>query len=116
MKIIKIFYKINKFFGGKKYFYNIFLSCIDIFLKIKQKYFQNNRVWIDCQGENPADRENIGPLIYHPTNGISKNYFPYENQEGYLSPAIFVEFTQPKRELNASCPLKFYCLSSSVSF
>ena len=60
--------------------------------------FQNKRVWIDCQGENPADRENIGPLVYHPTNGISKNYFPYLNQEGYLSPAIFVEFTQPKRE------------------
>jgi len=56
----------------------------------------NKRVWIDCQGENPADRENIGPLVYHPTNGISKNYFPYLNQEGYLSPAIFVEFTQPK--------------------
>ena len=57
---------------------------------------QNERVWIDCQGENPADRENLGPVIYHPTNGISKNYFPYRNQEGYLSPAIFVEFTQVK--------------------
>jgi len=60
----------------------------------KEKY--NERVWIDCQGENPADRENLGPVIYHPTNGISKNYFPYRNQEGYLSPAIFVEFTQVK--------------------
>jgi len=56
----------------------------------------NKRVWIDCQGENPADRENLGSLVYHPTNGISGNYFPYTNQEGYLSPAIFVEFSQPK--------------------
>jgi len=56
----------------------------------------NKRVWIDCQGENPADRENLGPVVYHPTNGISENYFPYLNQEGYLSPAIFVEFTDPK--------------------
>jgi len=56
----------------------------------------NKRVWIDCQGENPADKENMGEIIYHPTNGISENYFPYENQEGYLSPAIFVEFTNPK--------------------
>jgi len=56
----------------------------------------NNRVWIDCVGENPADRENLGPVLYHPTRGISANYFPYLNQEGYLSPAIFVEFTKPK--------------------
>ena len=40
----------------------------------------------------------MGEIIYHPTNGISENYFPYENQEGYLSPAIFVEFTNPKRK------------------
>jgi len=56
----------------------------------------NERVWIDCQGENPADKENIGPVTYYPTNGISRNYFPYLNQEGYLSPAIFVEFTNPR--------------------
>jgi len=56
----------------------------------------NDRVWIDCQGENPADKENIGPLTYYPTNGISRNYFPYLNQEGYRSPAIFVEFADPR--------------------
>ena len=54
-------------------------------------------MWIDCVGENPADQENLGPVLYHPTRGISANYFPYLNQEGYLSPAIFVEFSKPKR-------------------
>ena len=58
-------------------------------------------MWIDCVGENPADRENLGPVLYHPTRGISANYFPYLNQEGYLSPAIFVEFTKPKRTLSS---------------
>ena len=63
-----------------------------------QPCYQNNRVWLDCEGENPADKENLGPVVYHPTRGISANYFPFLNQQGYLSPAVFVEFTQPKRK------------------
>ena len=59
---------------------------------------QNERVWVDCHGENPADRENMGPLVYHPDQGLSKNYYPYMNQEGYVSPAIFVEFANPQSE------------------
>ena len=59
---------------------------------------QNERVWVDCHGENPADRENMGPLVYHPDQGLSKNYYPYKNQAGYVSPAIFVEFANPQSE------------------
>ena len=53
-------------------------------------------MWVECHGENPADKENIGPLVYHPDQGLSKNYYPYKNQEGYVSPAIFVEFANPQ--------------------
>ena len=60
--------------------------------------FQNEGVWVECHGENPADKEHIGPLVYHPDQGLSKNYYPYTNQEGYVSPAVFVEFTNPESE------------------
>ena len=54
---------------------------------------------MDCHGENPADKENMGPLVYHPDQGLSKNYYPYMNQEGYVSPAIFVEFANPQSKI-----------------
>ena len=53
-------------------------------------------VWISCEGENPADKDNIGEIEYMPYPGIPTYYFPYENQEGYLSPAIFAHFKNPK--------------------
>ena len=77
----------------------LLLSLIKIHPHTQAQFsLQNNRVWLDCEGENPADKENMGPIVYHPTRGISANYFPYLNQEGYLSPAVFVEFTKPKRK------------------
>ncbi|TRY67875.1 hypothetical protein TCAL_06434 [Tigriopus californicus] len=68
---------------------------------IKEKEKSNdpmvgNMVWLSCEGENPADRENIGEIEYKPYPGIPKYYFPYKNQKGYLSPAIFAHFTNPK--------------------
>ena len=53
-------------------------------------------MWVECHGENPADKEHMGPLVYHPDQGLSKNYYPYKNQEGYVSPAVFVEFANPQ--------------------
>ena len=63
---------------------------------------------MDCHGENPADRENMGPLVYHPDQGLSKNYYPYKNQAGYVSPAIFVEFANPQREKNSAFSFNIY--------
>lgn len=59
-----------------------------------------NMVWMSCEGENPADRENIGEIDYFPYPGIPKYYFPYQNQKGYLSPAIFAHLKNPKRTWN----------------
>ena len=57
-----------------------------------------NMVWISCEGENPADRENLGKIEYYPKPGIPKYYFPYKNQPGYLSPIVFAHVTNPKRK------------------
>jgi sodium/potassium-transporting ATPase subunit beta len=52
-------------------------------------------VWISCDGENVADTENIGPILYFPMPGIAGYYFPYMKQQGYQSPFIFVQFKRP---------------------
>ena len=53
---------------------------------------------MECDGENPADVENIGPISYYPTNGVSENFYPYLNQKGYLSPVVFARLDNPKRK------------------
>jgi len=69
-----------------------------------------NTTWITCEGENPADKENIGQLGYFypgfsnkwndPTitkfGGIPNNNFPFLNQDAYLAPFIFVKFLRPQ--------------------
>lgn len=56
-----------------------------------------NTVWISCEGENPADIENIGQIEYYPRQGFPGYYYPYENSEGYLSPLVAIHFTKPTR-------------------
>jgi len=64
---------------------------------------QLNTVWVSCDGENPGDRENIGPLSFFAPGfggenfaGIPGFYFPYMNQEGYQPPFVFVRFENPQ--------------------
>jgi sodium/potassium-transporting ATPase subunit beta len=56
-------------------------------------------VWVHCGGEGSADKDNIGAIEYYSSvqgrndvGGISFKYFPYRNQENYLSPLVFVHF------------------------
>lgn len=56
------------------------------------------KIWISCEGENPADIENMGAIQYHPTAGFPGYYFPYKNSPGYLSPLVAVYFEKPARE------------------
>jgi len=52
-----------------------------------------NQVWVDCNGENPADVEGMGTVSYNPpTSGMPAVYFPYLNQKGYLPPLVAVQF------------------------
>ena len=55
-------------------------------------------IWFSCEGENPADRENIGPIRYYPDPGVPTFFYPYKNQDGYHSPAVFAHFEDPKRK------------------
>lgn len=57
-----------------------------------------NTIWVSCEGENPADVENIGPIEYFPRRGFPGYYYPYENSEGYLSPLVAVHFARPVRK------------------
>jgi hypothetical protein len=57
-----------------------------------------NTIWVSCEGENPADLENIGPIKYYPRRGFPGFYYPYENSEGYLSPLVAVHFERPVRK------------------
>jgi len=54
---------------------------------------QRRKVWIECHGENPADREAMGTVKYYPASmGFDTKYFPYVNQKGYVSPLVAVQF------------------------
>jgi len=55
-------------------------------------------VYISCAGVDSADRDNIKELAYYSSLGNAKiggldfKYFPYLNQQNYLSPLVFVHF------------------------
>lgn len=53
-------------------------------------------VWVSCQGETPADKENIGPVKYLPFAGFPGYFYPYENAEGYLSPLVALHLEKPR--------------------
>lgn len=57
----------------------------------------NDRVWIECHGQNPADVENMGPVEYYPEMGVSGRFYPYKNQDQYLSPVIFMQMKKPRQ-------------------
>jgi len=64
---------------------------------------QMNTIWVSCEGENPADRENIGPLQYYAPafkngefQGIPAYYFPFMKQDRYRAPFVFVKFMKPQ--------------------
>ncbi|XP_014249750.1 sodium/potassium-transporting ATPase subunit beta-2-like [Cimex lectularius] len=99
-----IFLKLNKIFGWMPEFYNDTENLPDnmpqdlknhIIDEKKQNPKGLNTVWVSCEGENPADVENIGSIQYIPRRGFPGYFFPYKNQKGYLSPIIAVWFETP---------------------
>jgi len=68
-----------------------------------QGYF--NKVWLTCEGENPADKENIGQIEYHPGPFFRSYYYPYQNAGGYLQPLVAVQFNGPENGvlINIEC-------------
>ena len=54
-----------------------------------------NTIWVSCSGDTPADTENIGSIEYFPRPGFPGYFYPYTNQNGYLSPLVAVHFKRP---------------------
>lgn len=55
---------------------------------------KNNMIWIECHGENPADKDNLpkDSIKYYPQQGFPLAYYPYTKQKNYRSPLVFVQF------------------------
>ncbi|KAF7989747.1 hypothetical protein HCN44_008421 [Aphidius gifuensis] len=109
-----IFLKLNKIFGWQPEFYNDTQNLpsnmpSDLRERIKTAKMRNpeelKTIWVSCEGENPADVENIGAIQYKPRSGFPGFYFPYANSPGYLSPLVAVWFESPKRNvlINIEC-------------
>jgi sodium/potassium-transporting ATPase subunit beta len=109
-----IFLKLNKIYGWIPEFYNRSNELPakmprDLKEHIKQIETTErpalNTVWVSCEGENPADIENVGPIKYYPRRGFPGYFYPFENSEGYLSPLVAVHFERPVRGIiiNVEC-------------
>ncbi|CAO1413172.1 unnamed protein product [Diamesa serratosioi] len=109
-----IFLKLNKIFGWIPQFFNDSTKLPgdmpeDLKTHIEDVKQKNpntlNTIWVSCEGENPADLENVGPIKYFPRQGFPGYYYPYENSEGYLSPLVAVHFERPVRGIiiNIEC-------------
>ncbi|XP_058808798.1 sodium/potassium-transporting ATPase subunit beta-2-like [Phymastichus coffea] len=107
-----IFLKLNKIYGWRPEYYNDTANLpkkMPNSLKDHIKSIKNpnerNTIWISCEGENPADQENIGPVNIYPRRGFPGYYYPFENSEGYLSPLVAVHFERPRTGIliNVEC-------------
>jgi len=52
-------------------------------------------VYVKCDGDDAATRENMGEIIIYPSQGFPFKYFPFRNQQGYRSPLAFLRFESP---------------------
>ncbi|RZC38210.1 sodium/potassium-transporting ATPase subunit beta-2 [Asbolus verrucosus] len=107
-----IFLKLNKIFGWVPECYNSTTAPRDMpkhlreYIKLKEMIGEEyDMIWIDCEGENPVDKNNLGPITYYPARGFHQKYFPFTNIKGYVSPLVAVHFEKPKRDtlINVEC-------------
>ncbi|XP_030748680.1 sodium/potassium-transporting ATPase subunit beta-2-like [Sitophilus oryzae] len=109
-----IFLKLNRIFNWNPEYFNS-TTIEDPGLKMSEELKREIRdaeaqnkhriVWVTCEGENVADIEHIGPIRFIPQKGFPSQYFPYTNQDGYISPLVAVYFEKPKRGvlINIEC-------------
>ncbi|KAK7865071.1 hypothetical protein R5R35_008414 [Gryllus longicercus] len=99
-----IFLKLNKIFNWRPTYYNATSGVAEGMPKELKSLVHNvtnadsrkDYVWVSCEGENPADVENMGDLEYIPAQGFASYYFPFRNTKGYLSPLVAIRFVRPK--------------------
>ncbi|XP_013412380.1 sodium/potassium-transporting ATPase subunit beta [Lingula anatina] len=102
-----ILLKINKLFGWEPEMYTPGSDEASGIQNSTGVSLTEDNVQVYCEGENPADRENIGPIVYYPSAGFHKKYFPFTNQEGYRQPIVMAQFTKPQagRLIQVVCKL-----------
>ncbi|KAI5742566.1 sodium/potassium-transporting ATPase subunit beta-2-like isoform X2 [Diaphorina citri] len=100
-----LFLKLNKVYGWIPEYYNDTQNLPRGMPGQLRNYIENvartnpkqlNTVWVSCEGENPADIENLGDIKYYPKQGFAGYFFPYENSEGYLSPLVAINIPRPR--------------------
>lgn len=47
---------------------------------------------VSCEGENDGDRDNIKSVTFYPSGGFPAYFYPYFNQDGYMSPLVMAQF------------------------
>lgn len=113
-----IFLKLNKIFNWQPEFYDDATSLPNDMPEVLKDHIAQqikkkdnlSTVWVSCEGENPADLENLGKDINYITpnqmQGFPGNYFPFVNTKGYLQPLVAVHFGSVKS--------KFFKLNSFI--
>lgn len=99
-----VFLKLNKIYNWVPQFYNktseLPNNMPEDLKTLIQGFDENDNkhevIWVSCEGENPADIENLGPINYIPERGFSGYYFPFLNQKNYLPPVLAINFERPK--------------------
>jgi sodium/potassium-transporting ATPase subunit beta len=97
-----VFLKLNKIYNWHPEFYNKSSDLPEVMpADLQSKILGNSdkaneMIWISCEGENPADIENLGPINYIPQRGFPGYFYPFQNQKGYMPPVLAINFERPK--------------------
>jgi len=103
--------KLNRIYGLVPDFYTAedaadFPEDMPQYLQNRIKASAEKKVWVTCQGENPADVEGFTSFEYFPKDaGLSETYFPFLNQDDYQSPLVAVQVNDanPGQMLHIEC-------------
>jgi sodium/potassium-transporting ATPase subunit beta len=55
--------------------------------------------------QDPVTKDNLGNVVYYPSNGFKFRYFPNTGLEGWQSPLVFVRLDEP----NPAISLRVTC-------
>ncbi|XP_016944556.3 sodium/potassium-transporting ATPase subunit beta-1 [Drosophila suzukii] len=95
-----IFLKLNKIYGWEPQVYEEEQKGMPDDLKKvinETKKEERQQIWVSCNGHLGKDKEHFENIRYFPTQGFPSYYYPYQNQKGYLSPLVAVQFNSPPK-------------------
>ncbi|CAB0034744.1 unnamed protein product [Trichogramma brassicae] len=100
-----IFIKLNRIYDWQPEFYNNASELPEDMPEDLKEHIkkapkeQLNTIWVSCAGEKQVDKEHIGEIEYYPkSRGFPGYYYPYVNDDEYLSPLVAVHFKRPKND------------------